>query len=460
MTDREFDELLKTAFDRYAKETLAKIPDIPDLDLLKSAPKKRPVRKKRAALVLLTAACVSLLALSVLLIAMFAAEQPMSPLPSLPTASQSKPDNPSSALPPVSTESKLTNSTNVTVPVSTPDTVTEQGYLELFQPLTNGKLQNSGDIGEFADLMLVQSFLPELPSPAQTTENRAFDKRTGGSYEFWYGDVQIHLQYDKPILPVAITYTFQNPDLVPRNCILKGRNADGSWTELQSYTCSVTTGDVTVAFYLEFDGNDLRGSTRYTDLCLSYEYVAMPDEDYEVPVGRLYGFEDEPPSAFLFARYYVSGGSLYALSTNAEQLTLPDSFGGSPLRTIRKDSIRGEMVPLLRELTLPEGVQTVEACAFVRCDTLQQINLPASFTLPVPVRGNDPENAELLRREIQENADLDGDGIIGAPLSAILRDCADGLKILVAEENPLLETRNGSIYLRGTDVLLFQNEFE
>lgn len=458
MTDREFDDLLKTAFDRYAKETLAKIPDLSDLDLPKSAP-KRATKKKSAALVLLTAACLSLLALSALLIAKLAAKGAENSPSVLPAVSQSVPDNPSAALSPGETEARLPIDTDATVPAASPDTVTEDIYPNLFHPLTDGPQQSYGDMGEFADLMLVQSDLPPLPTPAKASENRAFDKRTGGSYEFWYGSVQIFLQYETPVLPVAITYTFQNPDLVPRNCTLSGQNSDGSWTELQSYTCSLTEGEVTVAFYLEFDGEDLRDSTRYTDLCLSYEYVAMPDENYEVPVGQLYGFEGQP-SDFRFARYYVSGGSLYALSTNAEQLTIPDSFGGSPLRSIRKDSVLGEMVPRLRDLTLPEGVQTIEACAFSRCDALEQILLPASFTQPIPVRGDDPENAEILNEEIRENEDLDGDGIIGAPLSAILRDCAEDLKILVSGDNPLLESKNGSFFLRGTNVLLFQNKSE
>lgn len=457
MTDREFDDLLKTAFDRYAKETLAKIPEnIPDIPERPRNTRRPAAKRRNAAMILLSAACVGLLTLSVLLIAKISAQDP-APLPTLPTVSQSKPDNSSSILSPAQTLPE-TNPGNTGLPGTSPappptDSVTEQIYPHLFHSLLNGQ-PSSGDTGEFADPLLVHAELPELSDPIHTAENRAFDKRTGGSYEFWNGEVQVFLQYETPVLPIAVSFTFGNPALLPRTCILMGQNADGNWVELKSYTCKISREDVTVAFYLDFEDDDLAEGRRYTDFYLSYQYVAMPDESYEVPTARLYGFAGDV-SAFRFARYYAGDGSLYAVSTNAERLTLPDNFGGSVLHTVRQDAISGDFAPVLSALTIPKGVQNIETGAFIRCAALQSVSLPATLTLPIPAGRENSQDAELFREEILQNADLNGDGLIGAPLSAVFKDCENLAEVSVAEGNPEIESRNGSVYLRDSDVLLF-----
>lgn len=514
MTDREFDELLKTAFDRYARETLSQIPDIPDFSkgycdgdpakddgyarlMAKIARGERPrseiadsfertdrewahkdriharkspertIRRRGRALALLSAACLALLCLTVFLAAKIAG-QPQNLIPSDP-ADVSRPDPPDSkgdaTVPVQSGGAALSPSPDdpnppqsgqnpaFTDPSGANGTVNdviefEQVFPEYFH--SPGTQNNTGDSGDFADPGLVVEHLPLL-TPENTEEKRAFEKRTGGSIVFWSGQVELFLSYDRPVLPVAVTYTFDDPDLLPRSCVLMGKGEDG-WVELQSYACKISSPDVSVAFYLDAQSAD-QPTGRYAEFCLSYRYTAMPDERYQVPTASLYGFTGKAQS-FGFARYSVSSGVLYALSTNLRELTLPDSFAGNPLRAVRRGAISGVLSPDLTRLNIPEGVTTLEVSSFLGCGELTEIGLPGSFSTLSP-GSSWSQSDDLYAEEIRKNADLDGNGTVGAPLSALFEDCPALSAVDVAPDHPTLISKNGEVFLRDGKLRLF-----
>lgn len=472
MTDREFDDLLKAAFDQYAKEMLAKLPSKEQLALLDEKYRQSYRKIKRARTVrrvmgiILTAVCLSLFVLSALLIAHYARENEPLPSSAQQTTLSDVPRSNGSQL----SEAQITTSVTTTKvreesskqssseypPTTAQDTETDNIMLPSFSAIIPNLL-NSGSMGEFADVRLVESELTDLTSLAdgQSTD-QSFGKVSAGSAEAWFGDVHVFLHYDDPVLPIAVVFTFGDKTLCPSDCKLMAQDSEGKWVTLQSYKCIPSADDVTVAFYLDGIQKNLSDSPRYTDFYLYYHYVAMPDEQHEVPDGKIYGFENEVQS-FQFARYYVSSGSLFALSTNVQDLTLPDSFGGYPLIALRQGAVSGDKAANLRSLTLPEGITSLEQGCFYGLDKLETLILPSTLSLPITLRdrGNVEDGANYFA-EITQNTDLNGDGQIGVPFRLIFENCVLPCLELSAE-NPVLTLRNGQLLLTGSGLVVYEN---
>lgn len=343
-----------------------------------------------------------------------------------------------------------------TLPSTSPDTGTDKILLPCFGAIIPD-LANSGSMGEFADVSLIESDLCDLTQLADgRSDNQSFNKKGGGSAEAWFGDVQIFLHYDNPVLPIAVVFSFGDRTLTPRDCVLMAQDGEGKWVKLQSYECTAGSDNVTVAFYLDGVRENLAESPRYTDFCLSYHYIAMPDERHEVPDGKIYGFENEVQS-FRFARYYVSSGSLFGLSTNAQNLTLPDSFGGYPLLALRQGSVPGDRATNLQSLTLPEGIMSLEQGCFYGLDKLKTLSLPSTLRLPITLRdrGNVEGGGDYLA-EIEINTDLNGDGQIGVPFHLIFENCVLPC-IRLSAENTVLTLQNGRLLLTESGLVLYEN---
>lgn len=473
MTDREFDDLLKAAFERYAKETLERLPSKDQLALWDEKYRqsyrkiKRVQTVRRVMGVFLTAACLSLFILSAFLIARYVGENDSLPPPAQTTLSdvpgssddrsevtQPGPDDP--ARTETSSDTSASTSAPATSPVTSPDTDTEKILLPYFDAIIPD-LPNSGSMGEFADAFLIESDLTDLTLLAdEISDDQSFSKKGGGSAEAWFGDVQIFLHYDDPVLPIAVVFSFGNRTLCPRDCVLMAQSEDGNWVKLQSYECKVGADNVTVAFYLDKVQENLSESPRYTDFCLSYQYIAMPDEQYEIPDGKIYGFENEVQS-FRFARYYVSSGSLYALSTNVRELTLPNSFGGYPLVALRQGAVSGNKAAMLQSLTLPEGVTGLEQGCFHNLHNLETLTLPSTLTLPITLRDRaNVEGGGDYLAEITQNTDLNGDGQIGVPFCMIFDDCVLP-RIELSADNPVLTLQSGLLLLAESGLVLYEN---
>ncbi|MGM9637429.1 MAG: hypothetical protein ACI3YK_05515 [Eubacteriales bacterium] len=472
MTDREFDDLLKAAFERYAKETLAKLPSKEQLTLLDEKYRqsyrkiKRTRTVRRVAGVILTAACLSLFILSALLIAHYALENESLPSSAEQTVLSDVPHSDGSQTSEAQITTAVTTTTETEIPTDpsstepAPTTSQDTGIDKILLPSFSAivpDFPNSGSMGEFADVRLVESELTDLtPLADGQSTDQSFSKKGGGSAEAWFGDVQVFLHYDDPVLPIAVVFTFGDKTLCPRDCVLMAQDSEGKWIKLQSYECRIGADNVTVAFYLDGIQETLSDSPRYTDFCLYYYYIAMPDEQHEVPDGKIYGFENEVQT-FRFARYYVSSGSLFALSTNVQDLTIPDSFGGYPLAALRQGAISGGKAANLRSLTLPEGITSLEQGCFSGLDTLETLTLPSTLSLPITLRdrGNVEGGGDYLA-EITQNTDLNGDGQIGVPFLLIFEDCTLP-RIELSAENPVLTLQNGQLLLTDSGRVIYQN---
>lgn len=464
MTDREFEELMRTAFDRYAKEEIEKVrlatsESSAERQLAARLEQSRSGtgRRGRIAAVILAAAALCLIIPAALLFAHHAldADHPGSPTPTTAGVQTGNRDTAATTAPVILPTPTIPADVDTNGKTDEPDSIDKIERPSFESGGAN--IKNCDGMGEFADLSLVREELTPLDGLAADIFGQTnFGKRGGGSAVAWFGDVQQFYHFDSPVYPEAVVFTFHDPSRAPRECLLMAEDDEGHWQILTSYTLEQTDKASTVGFYLCDEAGNGAERVGYTELCLSYHYVALPDEHYDEPEGEIYGTSDGNTD-FHYASYSVGNGSLYGLTTNVESLILPDAVGGYPLTLLCEGSISGRGAPNLRFLTLPEGLCTLEAGCFVGLDQLEYLWLPSTLELPIYLRrrANDVGlDEQQYYAEIEQMTDLNGDGQIGVPFLMIFTSCTRPHIAVGYGNNFLTVVEDGKICHNG--VILYE----
>ena len=80
-----------------------------------------------------------------------------------------------------------------------------------------------------------------------------------------------------------------------------------------------------------------------------------------------------------YFEYKISDGaaSIISFTGNAENLSIPETINGYPVRSIGEGAFRSSQV---KSIKIPEGITAIDWFAFEGCTSLSSIDLPASLT--------------------------------------------------------------------------------
>ena len=459
--DGEFEKALKDGFDKYAGEKLSEIPDLsaePFNQRLyrKCLPTEK--RRSRALGAVMLAASVGAVVIAAMMFAKVAdSENAAVRLPEIPNVTKSgeKADN--------SADGKTYGSENVTDKIvvtltasgkstdlptepSAPEDTTaiienSEGYFEPNHFDSAVGSLNIGGSGEFADSEYV--VLLDNLSVKELYRESTFAKDGYG----YCGRVRIYLSVEDGKVPAAVSYKINAGSGSPYSCAVKGVREDGGLVPLHYYVCDETTdGEYKVSFYIGLGEDGVPTSMAFDEICVQFDFVELTSEkDADIPDFVIYGAD--AGETIVYADYLVRNGSICSVSTNAEKLTIGSSFGGTEIKNIKSGAVNGEDAPNLVSLTVSEGIEVISAGAFANCERLAEVNLPSSLK-PGFVGKTELlyPTTEAYIREINENADLNGDGQIGRPFSSLFENCKSLSAVNIAKGSSHFKSSDGIVY--------------
>lgn len=450
-----FDKDLRDAFDLYAKERLDAISAASLNDRFVRVREKKNHRRRadRVLSVIMLAACLLALGIAVFMFAR-SAETPSNPSAS--TSANGLFDNTVSVRP---KETDVSTSIAPITPVSTtiestttePPITTGEFIYNHFFSSSSGSGVNSGGSGEFADpecVKLLSTF--DLRLDRVSRSMIAYSNGEG-----YYGNVYLYLSADEAQIPAAVSYSFDKADNYPDALAVEGVCEDGRHELLHYYICPDDKEMLELSFYIGLADDGALTSREYDRICVKFVFSDLEsDGDGTMPKFTLYRAEDDE-GKIGYTNYLVRNGTVCDISSNMARVSVPSSFGGCATNALLANSVNGENLPNLCEITIPEGVSLIAAPTFSSLDKLTTVNLPSTlrsgFATPSELWNS---SMETYRKEIFDGVDLNGDGQIGRPFCTLFVDCPAIEYVNIASGNDDFYSIDGKVYTKD-DVLVF-----
>lgn len=444
-----FDEDLRIAFERYAKERLDAISVASQNDrFVRVGERKRYHRRAdRVLSVIMLSACLFALGIAVFMFA----------------RSAYTPSNPSTSASAAGfVEPKITNAPTSTTPTSTTPTTTAPTTTESpiatgefiynhFFSSSSGSGVNSGGSGEFADPECVKMLdVFDLRLDRVSRSMIPYSNREG-----YYGNVCLYLSADETQIPAAVSYSFKKADNYPDALAVEGVCDDGRHELLHYYICPDDKEMLELSFYIGLADDGTLTSREYDRICVKFVFSDLvSDGDGTMPEFTLYRAGDAE-GKIGYTNYLVRNGTVCDISSNMARISIPSSFGGCTTNALLANSVNGDNLPNLCEITIPEGVSLIAAPTFSSLDKLTTVNLPSTLRSGF-VTSSELWNSsmETYRKEIFDGVDLNGDGQIGRPFCTLFVDCPVIKYVNIADGNDEFYSINGKVYTKG-DVLVF-----
>lgn len=443
-----FDKAAHEAFDRYAKERLDVLSTLSQNDRLVRVRGKKSCSRRadRALSVIMLAACLFALGIAVFMFARSTRMPKKPPEPNIPPKDIVNLIKDTSSTTHDGTDVSTTTEPTTTAPI----TFGEFTYNQFFSS-SSGSGVNSGGSGEFADPECVRKLDAfDLQQDRITRSMIAYSNSEG-----YYGNVCLYLSADCAQIPAAVSYSFDRADHYPDAIAVEGVRDDGKHDLLHYYICPDDKEMLNVSFYIGLAEDGTLTSCEYDKICMKFIFSDLEsDRDGAIPKFTLYKAGNSGRE-IAYTNYLVRNGSICDISSNMKSVNIPASFGGCATEVLLANSVNGEKLPNLCQITIPEGVSLIAAPAFSGLDKLSVVNLPSTLRFGFATSSELWNSSmETYRKEIFDGVDLNGDNQIGRPFCTLFVDCPAIEYVNVADENADFYSIDGKVYTKG-DVLVF-----
>lgn len=446
-----FDKDLRDAFDLYAKERLDAISAASQNDRFVRVREKNNYRRRvdRALSVIMLTACLFALGIAVFMFAR-SAETPDKPIK--PPFDNEFVADVSSLIRPKVTDTPITTAPTTTAPTTIESPITTGEFIyNYFFSSSSGSGVNSGSSGEFADPECVK-LLPTFDLRLDRVSRSMIAYSNGEGY---YGNVYLYLSAETAQIPAAVSYSFDKADNYPDALAVEGIRADGKHDLLHYYICPDDREMLELSFYIGLADDGVLTSCKYDKICVKFVFSDLEsDGDGTMPKFTLYRAEDND-GKIDYTNYLVRNGAVCDISSNMASVSIPSSFGGCATNTLLANSVNGEKLPNLCEITIPEGVSLIAAPTFSSLDKLTTVNLPSTLRSGFATSSELWNSSmETYRNEIFDSVDQNGDGQVGRPFCTLFVDCPAIEYVNIAGGNADFYSIDGKVYTKD-NLLIF-----